>query len=87
MEKYEQHGLSRAQDDILGGFGLAEEEAQDTLRNDSITPEQREAVKQLVQKGLLESHMRDDFSVEFRLTPKGKRLWNVRNEEEAEPRP
>ena len=82
MEKYEQHGLTRAQDDILGSFG--EDEEHDSILNYSISPEQREAVKQLIAKGLLESHMLEDFSAEFRLTPKGKKLWRIRYEEEGE---
>lgn len=82
MEKYEKHGLTRAQDDILGSFG--EDEELDSILNYSITPEQREAVKQLIVRGLLEPHMRDDLSIEFRLTPKGKKLWRVRFEEETE---
>jgi len=82
MEKYEQHGLTRAQDDILGGFGDSDE--LDSISNYSITPEQREVVKQLIKRGLLESHMLEDFSAEFRLTPKGKKLWRIRHEEESE---
>ena len=83
MEKYEQHGLTRAQDDILGSFG-DEGEDHDSILNYSITPEQREVVKQLISRGLLESRMREDFSAEFRLTPKGRKLWRIRYEEESE---
>jgi len=87
MEKYEQHGLTKAQDDILGSFG--EDEKSDVISEYSITPNQREVIKQLINKGLMESHMLEDFSVEFRLTPKGKQLWRIRYEEESEglPRP
>ena len=82
MKKYEQHGLTRTQDDVLGGFG--DDEENDVILNYSITPEKREAIKQLIAKGLLEAHMREDFSAEFRLTPKGKKLWRIRSEEESE---
>ena len=83
MEKYEKNGLTKAQDGILGSFG-DEGEDHDSILNYSITPEQREAVKQLITRGLLESHMREDFSAEFRLTPKGRKLWRIRYEEETE---
>ena len=82
MEKYEQHGLTRAQDDILGGFGDAG--PLESISNYSITPEQRVIIKQMINMGLLESHMLEDFSVEFRLTPKGRKLWHIRNTEESE---
>ena len=85
MEKYEQHGLNRAQDDILGSFG--DDPEHDSIPNHSISLEQREVVKQMITKGLLESHMLENFSVEFRLTPKGKKLWRVRSEEEKEGKP
>ena len=83
MEKYEQHGLTRAQDDILGGFGDSDE--LESISDYSITPNQREVIKQLISKSLLETHMREDFSIEFRLTPKGKRLWHIRYLEESGP--
>jgi len=83
MEKYERHGLTRTQDDILGSFGMSED-LSDTLRNEAITSEQREAVKHLIKKGLLESHVRDDLSIEFRLTPQGKSLFRIRSKEEEE---
>ena len=86
MEKYERHALTRAQDDILGSFG-DEGEDHDSMLEYSITPEQREVVKQLIKRGLLEARMRDDFSTEFRLTPKGSQLWKIRMEEESEGKP
>lgn len=85
MEKYERHGLTRVQDDILGSFG-DESEGHDSILDSSITSEQREVVKQLIKKELLEAHMLEDLSIEFRLTPKGRKLWRTRFEEEAEGR-
>lgn len=82
MEKYERHGLTRAQDDVLGSFG--DDDEHDVILSRSITPERHEVVKELIKRELLESHMCEDFSIEFRLTPKGKKLWNIRMAEESE---
>ncbi len=83
MEKYEKHALTRAQDDILGSFG-DEGEDHDSILNYSISPEQREVVKQLIARDLLKAYIREDFSAKFRLTPKGRKLWRIRYEEESE---
>ena len=85
MNKYERHGLTRAEDDILGTFGEdSEGNITGDVTNESITPEQRDVIKGMIRKGLLESRMRADFGVDFHLTPKGKALYRTRSTEEGE---
>ena len=82
MEKYLQHGLTRIQDNILGAFG--EDDLSDTLTLNQYPIEYKSVFKELIKKGLLESHIRDDETIEYRLTPAGKKLWKIRAKEEEE---
>ena len=87
MNKYERHGLTRAEDDILGGFGVSTDMAgdpNDTIRLESLTSEQHDVVRGLIRRNLLETHVLEDLSVEVRLTPTGKALHRVRSKEEEE---
>ena len=83
MEKYEQHGLTRTEDGILGSFGMAEIVEEETLDQQSFSYDQREAAKSLIRKGLLTRQLQDDDSIVYKLTPKGAKLWHVRAEEET----
>lgn len=82
MEKYEQHGLTRLEDDILSAFG-DEEIEQEELNQRTFTPEQLAATKTLMSKGLLTRRLRDDDAIVYKLTPQGVRLWHIRAAEEA----
>jgi hypothetical protein len=82
MEKYEKHGLTLKQDNILGAFG--EPETLEELDPYSYPAEWKSVFKELIRKGLLESHIRNDDTVVYRLTPKGKALWKIRATEEEE---
>ena len=83
MEKYEQHGLTRLEDDILGSFGMAETLEQEELNQQMFSLEQRTAAKSLIAKDLLTRQLQDDDSIVYKLTPKGVRLFHIRAEEET----
>jgi len=93
MEKYEKHGLTRMEDNILGAFGhlLAEEgKPTDFVHPDMIDvpphkrPDLIKAVQELVRRGYLRP-TKDNFGNEiYYLTPKGNALWKVRAKEEEE---
>lgn len=84
MENYEQHGLTRLEDDILGAFGMAATIEEEELNQEQFTPEKREAAKSLMRKGLLSRTLRDDDAIVYKLTPKGVRLWHERATEETQ---
>jgi len=84
MEKYEMHGLTRLEDDILGAFGLSEIIETEELDSQYFTPEKREAARSLMRKGLLDRKLLEDDRIVYKLTPKGVKLWHVRAQEETE---
>ena len=84
MEKYEQHGLTRLEDDILGGFGLSGSVEEEELNLVGLSATSRDAARSLLAKGLLTRQLRDDDSVVYKLTPKGTKLWHIRSEEETQ---
>jgi len=87
MENYEMHGLTRDQDDVLGGLESPAEEEE--LVPGNFSDKQRLAIKQLFLKGLLDRRILENDTVVYYLTPKGKKLHNIRTEEESTgtPRP
>jgi len=90
MEKYEQHGLTKAEDDVLGGFGTTTDVPREERSDREFTPEHRKAAKTLVLRKLLTRSLKDDDSIVYSLTSKGLKLWHERSEEEAQsppPRP
>lgn len=82
MEKYEEHGLTRLEDNLLGAFG--DDPEHDILELNMFTSEHRQAFSSLVRKGLLERRMQEDETIKYVLTPKGKTLWRTRSKEEEE---
>ena len=84
MEKYEQYGLTLTQDGILGSFGATGPYEEEELTPSHFTPAQRDAIKQLFNKGLLDRRILDDDTVTYYLTPAGKRLYKIRADEEDE---
>lgn len=81
MEKYEAHGLTRMEDDILRSFGSTED--REELKLESFASEYRKAFSNLVRKGLLDRKHDEYENVAYVLTPKGRRLWEVRSKEEG----
>lgn len=83
--KYLQYGLTRDQDQLLGAFGENDRWSL-TLEglwwNRDVNP--HTVANQLEAKGLLKSNMQDDGTFLYTLTPRGKELWNARNQEELE---
>lgn len=82
MEKYEQHGLTRLEDNLLGAFGM--DPKHDEIELDKFSPEHRQAFNSLVRKGLLERRIQENETIKYVLTPKGKKLWRTRAKEEEE---
>jgi len=81
MEQYEEHGLTRQEDDIIGSFG--ESEDFEEVGAQAFTPEHLKAFSSLVRKGLLDRKHDENENVTYVLTPKGQRLWNTRAHEET----
>lgn len=93
MEKYLQHGLTREEDNILGGFGhdLNEE----GLPTDRVRLSQFDipgnqindvykAARSLRRKGLLYIDRDTSGNEVYHLSTKGKALWKIRAKEEEE---
>ena len=81
MEKYEKHGLTREEDDLLGAFGRGD--TAEAFPLEYFAGNHLEALRSLVKKGLLEA-VTKNFIIEIKLTPKGLKLWHTRSAEEAE---
>jgi len=85
MEKYQQHGLTREEDDILGAFGR-DDISQETFPLEHFAGTHLEALKSLVRKGLFRATISEGLSIQLKLTRKGVALWRIRaKEEEGEP--
>lgn len=84
---YEDHGLTRAEDDILGAFGssqaLGDLEEEVVPLTHFAHYSHGEAAKSLIRKGLLNATVSADLGVQLSLTPKGLKLWDIRYREEA----
>ncbi len=80
---YEQHGLTREEDNVLGGIGTQEGQPDSSTADDFSDPEMAlRGAQSLEQKGLLYF---DEDNETMRLTPKGLRLWHIRAREEEDP--
>lgn len=91
MKKYEAHGLTDAQDRLLGGFGDSTRENpwSQSLREVETYPvgwELSTAATELQRKGLLRMKVQPGGDVELTLTQIGKKLWKIRAKEEELPR-
>ena len=82
VKKYKQHGLTLPEDEILGAFGSAGSLDTEEIGSYGYTPEQRQAFTSLMHKGLLDRRTQNDETSVYKLTPKGKSLWNDRAKEE-----
>ena len=84
MNKFEDHGLTRAEDDIIGAFDPSVPEGRVIPLTHFAHFSHGDAAKSLIRKGLLIADVTPDLGVELKLTPKGVKLWNIRSEEEEE---
>jgi hypothetical protein len=84
MEKYQQHGLTREEDNVLGAFGTDQREVkldQFDLSTQEVS-KVHDAARTLRSKGFL-SISTNKFGEEvYALTPKGLALWKIRFKEE-----
>lgn len=86
-EKYEKHGLTRVEDDILSGFEVESGRIDKVFQLDHYSPEYRLALRSLEAQGLLviRTNVGEDFHVRnvgAVLTPEGEALWRIRATEE-----
>lgn len=88
---YEDHGLTREEDGILGAFGQEANLQEEVLTLDYLqrsypySARTQDAVKSLLKRGLLHATISKELGIELGLTRKGIQLWNIRSQEELHP--
>lgn len=86
-KKYEKHGLTRHEDDILGAFYRGQDLDPSVLVYPNTPPERgtdmKKAAEALQRKGLID-RITTESGIRYHLTPKGSKLRDIREAEESE---